>query len=95
MLRRGGGHIVNVSSIAGIGVYPGLTAYSASKAALSHFTAGLRADLPRSAPISTTLVERAQCHGNARRGTQDYEPTDKSFERFYRSRMSAEVPEGR
>src|ERR1700722_16557801 len=45
MLRRGGGHIVNVSSLAGLSVFPGLTTYSASKAALSHFTAGLRADL--------------------------------------------------
>ena len=44
MLRRGGGHIVNVSSLAGVGVYPGLVTYSASKAALSQFTAGMRAD---------------------------------------------------
>lgn len=45
MLRRGSGHIVNVSSLAGhIGVY-GYTAYGASKFALSGFTDALRAEL--------------------------------------------------
>ncbi|OOK66669.1 short chain dehydrogenase family protein [Mycobacterium kansasii] len=39
MLRRGAGHIVNVSSMGGCVVLPGLVSYSASKAALSHFTA--------------------------------------------------------
>ena len=56
MLRRGGGHMVNVSSLAGVGEYPANVAYSASKAALSHFTAGLRADY-RGLPMVTTLVE--------------------------------------
>ena len=56
MLGRGDGHIVNISSMEGCAVTPGLVAYSASKAALSHFTAGLRADL-RGLSIGTTLVE--------------------------------------
>lgn len=56
MLKRGRGHIVNVSSLAGSFALPGLVGYSASKAALGHFTAGLRADL-RGSPIGTTLVE--------------------------------------
>jgi uncharacterized protein len=56
MLELGGGHIVNVSSMAGCSVLPGLVSYSASKAALTHFTAGLRADL-RGLPIGTTVVE--------------------------------------
>jgi short chain dehydrogenase len=34
MLERGGGHIVNVSSLAAIAVFPGLVTYSASKAAV-------------------------------------------------------------
>ena len=45
MLRRGQGHIVNVSSLSGVAAFPGMVAYSASKAALSHLTSGLRADL--------------------------------------------------
>ena len=91
MLRRGGGHIVNISSNAGCAVVPGLVAYSASKAALSHFTAGLRADL-RGCPIGTTLVELGPIPTDMLAGTEDYEPTAKSFERFYRTRLMVQVP---
>ncbi len=91
MLRRGGGHIVNVSSVAGCSVVPGLVAYCASKAALSHFTAGLRADL-RGLPIGTTLVELGPIPTDMLAETGSYEPTAKSFERFYRTRMLVEVP---
>src|SRR6476620_7421959 len=52
MLQRGGGHIVNVSSLAGTATFPGLTAYSSTKAGLTHFTCGLRADLKK-LPIGT------------------------------------------
>lgn len=55
MLDRGRGHIVNISSMAAVFSPPGLTAYGASKAGLSHFTSGLRADL-RDDPITLTLV---------------------------------------
>jgi uncharacterized protein len=91
MLRRGGGHIVNVSSLAGIGVYPGLVTYSAAKAALSHFTAGLRADL-RGLSIGITLVELGPVPTELLGRAHDYEPTAKSFERFYRIRFSTDVP---
>ncbi len=91
MLRRGGGHIVNISSLAGCGVMPGLVAYCASKAALSHFTAGLRADL-RGLPIGTTLVELGPIPTDMLAGTEDYEPTAEAFRRFYRTRLTVDVP---
>ncbi len=91
MLRRGGGHIVNISSNAGCAVVPGLVAYCASKAALSHFTAGLRADL-RGLPIGTTLVELGPIPTDMLAGLDDYEPTAKSFRRFYRTRLMVDVP---
>jgi short-subunit dehydrogenase len=56
MLERGGGHIVNVSSLAAVIAPPGLVHYAATKAALSQYTAGLRMDL-RGLPIGTTLVQ--------------------------------------
>jgi uncharacterized protein len=56
MLGNRGGHIVNVSSMAGVVSLPGTSVYSASKAGLTHFTSGLRNDL-RAAPIGTTVVE--------------------------------------
>lgn len=55
MLARGRGHVVNISSMAGVIAPPGLAAYGASKAGLSHFTAGLRADL-RDTPLRLTTV---------------------------------------
>jgi short-subunit dehydrogenase len=90
MLGRGGGHIVNVSSMAGCAVMPGTVAYSASKAALSHFTAGLRTDL-RGLPIGTTLVELGPIPTDMLAETQDYEPTAKSFRRFYQTRLMVDV----
>ena len=90
MLRRGGGHIVNVSSMAGIAVFPGLVTYSASKAALSHFTAGLRADL-RGLPIGTTLVELGAVPTDLLAKADNYEPTAKAFQRAYRLRSAVDV----
>ena len=56
MRERGRGHVVNVSSMAGVGTLPGMAAYGASKAALTHLTSGLRHDL-RGSGVGTTLVE--------------------------------------
>jgi len=91
MLGRGGGHIVNVSSMADCAVFPGLVAYSASKAALSHFTAGLRADL-RGLSIGTTLVELGPIPTELLAEAEDYQPTADSFARFYRIRLAVDVP---
>jgi short-subunit dehydrogenase len=91
MLERGGGHIVNVSSLAAVAVFPGLVTYSASKAALSHFTAGLRADL-RGLPIGTTLVELGPIPTDMLSHVGDYKPTSESFRRFYRLRLTVDVP---
>lgn len=91
MLERGGGHIVNVSSIADCAVFPGLVAYSASKAALSHLTAGLRADL-RGLSIGTTLVQLGPIPTDMLPELKDYEPTAECFRRFYRMRFMVEVP---
>ena len=51
MVERRRGTVVNISSMAGVFAPPGLVAYGASKAGLSHMTAGLRADL-RDQPIT-------------------------------------------
>jgi short-subunit dehydrogenase len=93
MLRRNGGHIVNVSSMAGCMNLPGLVAYSASKAALSHFTSGLRADL-RGLPISTTLVELGPVETGMLDETNSYLPTAESFRRWYRTGLIVDTPRG-
>ena len=55
MIQRRRGSIVNMSSMAAVIAPPGLVAYGASKAGLSHMTAGLRADL-RDQPVTFTTV---------------------------------------
>ncbi len=56
MLARGRGHLVNVSSLAGVLAVPGSSVYSSTKSGLSHFTACVERDL-RGTPVGTTLVE--------------------------------------
>jgi short-subunit dehydrogenase len=91
MLDRGGGHIVNVSSLAGVAAFPGLTTYASTKAGLSQFTSGLRADL-RGKPIGTTLVELGPVPTDMLDQADDYQPTRDSFDRFYTLRLLADVP---
>jgi len=94
MLGRGGGHFVNISSMAGCTALPGLVSYSASKAALTHFTAGLRAGL-RGLPIGTTLVELGPIPTEMLAHTDDYEPTAAAFRRFHRMHLTVDVPRGK
>jgi short-subunit dehydrogenase len=91
MLDRGFGHIVNISSLAGVGAFPGLTAYSSSKAGLSHFTAGLRADL-KGLPVGTTLVEVGPVPTDLLSNVGNYPPTELSFKRFYRLQLLVDRP---
>ncbi|HEY3831448.1 MAG TPA: SDR family oxidoreductase [Acidimicrobiia bacterium] len=91
MLRRGGGHIVNISSLAGVGAFPGLCAYASTKAGLTHFTAGLRADL-KGLPIGTTVVELGPIPTDMLDEAGSYSPTDDSFKRFRRLQLLTDVP---
>jgi short-subunit dehydrogenase len=83
MVARGRGHIMNVSSFAGVATFPGLAVYGASKAGLSQFTAGLRADL-RGLPIGTTLVELGPVLTPMLQRAKSYPPTGQSFDRLRR-----------
>jgi short-subunit dehydrogenase len=91
MLRRGSGHIVNISSMAGVSALPGMGVYNASKAGLSHLTASLRADL-RGLPVKTTLVELGPSPTDMLDHVKSYGPTDRAFKRAYRLRIIADVP---
>lgn len=55
MVRRGSGHIVQMSSVAGTVPFPGLTAYGAAKAGLTNFAESLRVEL-RHTDIGITVV---------------------------------------
>lgn len=90
MLHRGRGHIVNVSSLAGTNALPGLAPYSASKAGLSHFTAGLRAEL-KGTPITTTLVQIGAVESAMIESVRAHEPTRRAFRRLERMRLSFDL----
>jgi 3-hydroxy acid dehydrogenase/malonic semialdehyde reductase len=58
MVRRGGGHVVNLGSIASTHAYPGGNVYGATKAFVRQFSANLRADL-HGTGVRVTLIEPA------------------------------------
>jgi short-subunit dehydrogenase len=90
MIERGHGHVVNVSSLSGVAPLPGFAAYSSTKAGLTHFTAGLRADL-RGLPVGTTVVELGPVPTDMLAGTGAYRPTADSFRRFRRLLLLVDV----
>jgi len=57
MLRQGGGHIVNVGSVAGRRPFPAGTIYSATKFAVRAISAGLRNELSPNDNIRVTDLE--------------------------------------
>jgi short-subunit dehydrogenase len=83
MEARRRGHIMNVSSLAGTNAIPGVVAYSSSKAGLSHFTAGLRAEL-KGSPITTTLVEIGTVEDSMADNLRAYPPAAAALRRLER-----------
>ena len=90
MQARGRGHIVNVSSLAGTNALPGVLPYSSSKAGLSHFTAGLRAEL-RGTPITTTLAEIGPVESTMMEHLRAHEPTRRAIERLERLHLAVDL----
>jgi short-subunit dehydrogenase len=90
MRRRGRGHIVNVSSLAGTNALPGLAPYSASKAGLSHFTAGLRAECKGSG-ITTTLAEIGPVESDMMQSLHGHPPTERALGRLRMLRLATEL----
>jgi short-subunit dehydrogenase len=80
MVPRARGQIVNVSSLAGVSAVPGLAAYSASKAGLSHLTAALRAET-KGTGVVMTLVELGPVITPMLDNVHSYGPTERSFAR--------------
>ena len=91
MQAQGGGHLVNVSSLAGVAAAPGLAPYSASKAALNHFTRVLALELAGQ-PIGTTLVELGTVPTDMLRHANEHVPTQRSFRRMKQLRLLVDSP---
>jgi short-subunit dehydrogenase len=90
MRARRRGHIVNVSSLAGTNALPGVVPYSTSKAGLSHFTAGLRAELKGSG-VRTTLAEIGPVESSMMESLRGHEPTRRALARLRMLRVSVDL----
>jgi serine 3-dehydrogenase len=81
MLERGGGHIINIGSIAGHEVYPAGNVYCATKFAVRALSKGLRLDLNgtpiRVSEVAPGMVETefslVRFHGDAERAGKVYQ----------------------
>ena len=90
MLPRRSGHIVQVSSQAGVVPFPGFTAYCGTKAGLTNFTESLRRELKgcgisltvvAPGPVATEMWDRADYDGSY------LEPALKRFRRLQQLRI--------
>ncbi len=91
MRARKRGHIVNVSSLSGTNALPGVLPYSASKAGLSHFTAGLRAEV-KGSPIGTTLVQIGPVESDMIESLRAHDPTRRALRRMEHLQLVRDIP---
>jgi short-subunit dehydrogenase len=83
MVQRGSGHVVNVTSVAGVAAFSGMAVYAATKAGISQFTAALRAEL-NGCNVQTTLVEISAVNTTMAISVMDYPPTGAAANRLRR-----------
>jgi short-subunit dehydrogenase len=86
MLRRGGGHLVNVASLAALAAVPGMTTYAATKAGVAHGTAALRDEL-KGLPIGVTTVMVGGVPTDLLAAGESYAPFHIAFERLRRIQL--------
>ena len=86
LLERGGGHLVNVASLAALASVPGMTTYAATKAGLAHGTAALRDEL-RGLPIGVTAVMVGGVPTDMLATGESYPPFHDAFERLRRIQL--------
>lgn len=94
MVERRRGHIVDMSSMAATLIAPGIATYCASKAGLSHFHAGLRAEIRSEGAadhIGTTLVEIGPTKTGMVDTLRSYGPTRRSVDRLEKLQLSYDL----
>jgi short-subunit dehydrogenase len=91
MVARKAGHIVNVSSFASAAMFPGGTAYAASKGGLSSFTEVLRWEL-KGTHVDLTLVELGPIPTDMLDHVKNYRPTEAGFNRLYKLGLIVDIP---
>jgi len=64
MMEKKSGHIINISSVAGVKVFPSSAVYSGTKWAVEAITEGLRMELSNSFNLRTTLIRPGATESN-------------------------------
>jgi short-subunit dehydrogenase len=90
MLARNHGRIVNVSSMASAGGYPGMATYCATKSGLSHFTRVLRQDL-KGTDVGLTALEIGPVPTDMLDSVEHYGPAARCFRRLRRLHLMPNV----
>ncbi len=85
MLARRRGHLVAISSFAGVATFPGLAVYGATKAGLTHAMSGVRADL-RGTEVATLTVEIGPVRSEMMDRIGGHGPSARAFDRALRLR---------
>ena len=92
MLRRRGGHLVNVASMAAIGAVPGMSHYAGTKAGLFHATAALRLDLAGLPVGMTSVLVGPVPTDMLKQGEDNYLPMKRGFDRLRRLQLMPDTP---
>ena len=91
MVKRGGGHLVNVSSLASVASVAGMTAYAATKAGLAHGGSALRLEL-KGLPVGVTTVLVGGVPTDLLADGETYEPFRRGFVRLRRTQLVPDTP---
>ena len=91
MLRRGSGKIVDISSMAGTAATPGTIVYSATKAGLTHFNAGLRAEV-KGTGVTGLIVELGPVDTEMEANLHSFGPTHRAMERYKTLKLTKHLP---
>ena len=87
MLARDSGKIVDISSMAGSTVNPGVVTYSATKAGLTHFNACLRTNEMHRTNVTSLVVELGPVDTEMEKMLHAYGPSHRAMVRLRRLRL--------
>ena len=91
MLERGHGKIVDISSMSGASVTPGIATYSATKAGLTHFNACLRDEI-RGTGVDNLVVELGPVDTEMEAMLHSHGPTHRTMVRLRKLRLIRHLP---
>jgi short-subunit dehydrogenase len=90
MVRRGGGHLVNIGSLAALAYVPGMATYAATKAGIVQGSEAIRFEL-QGLPIGVTTVLVGGVRTDMLREGEAYAPFHKGFQRLRRTQLTPDT----